>query len=439
LSPFGYYWFHLADIALHASNGILVWLLVKRLTSDRQAALASSLLFTVSFATVDAVVWSSSRVDLISVFFSLLCLIGYLSYLADRAKLSLALSVIAYTLALAAKGTPVVLPLVLVFLLLQHNSGRQLWKSLIPFMLVTAAYLSALAIKLAAGGKGLAPGGATMPNLSNFAMALSGLFVPERLVAQATMASLITSLFLLTLIVCFKGDAPLKHARLCGLVVLLAGLLPVVALKEFKLATTITDAGYLLSSPSHRIYLASIGMAILYGTFFGELWRRVKWQSAGYALFALLVIWNIAEVRSREKLWAGSASYIRASVEGLAKFKGTIRDDSVVGLVNFPMSRGFMRPVMFLYCGVSNVLLLPMDHIPEAVLDAPEILRYQNRGHFFIYSNQVHDYSPQFNRLLGAAFRHQLAQNRITLQESLTEYLSARQEINNAISENLPR
>jgi hypothetical protein len=435
LAPFDYRWYHAVDIAIHAANGLLIWHLVRRLTSDHHAAIASSLIFTVSFATVDAVVWSSSRVDLISVFFSLLALIAYQSYLADKTKQSLIFSVVAYILALAAKGTPVVILPVIIFMLAQNNVVKQLWRSLIPFVLITGVYLSALIVKLAGVDKGLSQTGTMMPNIKNLIMSFAGLFVPERFVAQGLYASFVIAALLVAFIACFGGAVPLRRTRILGLAIIVAGLLPVIVLKEFKLSTTINNAGYLLNSPSHRIYLASVGMAIFYGALFGEVTRRTRWKLVGYTLFSLLIVWSMYEIRLREKLWAGSARYISASVEGLAKFKGKIHENSAVGLVNFPMSRGFMRPVMFLYCGVENVLLLPMGHIPEDVPDDPELLRYQNRGYFFVYSDRVHDLSAQFSHLLGAAFRYQVATDPITRVEALSEYQLKAREINSAIAD----
>lgn len=434
LASFDYHWYHVTDVAIHAANGLLIWHLVRRMTCDHHAAVASSLIFAVSFATVDAVVWSSSRVDLLSVFFSLLCLIAYQRYLTENTRQSLTFSVIAYTLALAAKGTPIVIPLVIAFMLIQSNAAKQLWRSLVPFALVTGVYLSALVVKLASIDRGLTQTGTMMPNITNLVMAFAGLFVPERFVAQALYASFAVAVILVAFFACFAGEARLWRTRILGLVMIVAGLLPVIVLHEFKLATSINNAGHLLNSPSHRIYLASVGMAILCGALFGEVIRRIRWKLIGYILLSLLIAWNMYEIRVREKLWDGSARYIRASVEGIAKFKGSIQEDSAVGLVNFPMSRGFMRPVLFLYCGVENVLFLPMNHLPEEVPDSPEILRYQNRGNFFVYSDQVHDLSPQFNRLLGAAFRHQVSTDPAARMEALREYQLTAQEMNSAIT-----
>lgn len=433
VAPFDYRWYHAVDIAIHAANGLLIWHFVRRLTSDHLAAIASSLIFTVSFATVDAVAWPSSRVDLLSVLFSLLALIAYQSYLTENTKQPLVLSVMAYILALAAKGTPIVIPFVLAFMLVQSHAPRQLWRSLVPFVLVTVGYLSALSVKLASIDRGLNQTGTMMPNIMNFITGFTELFVPERFVAHALYPSCAGSLLLVACVTCFSGSTALRRTRILGLVMIGAGLLPTLVLRSFKLATTLENAGNLLNSPSHRIYFASVGMAIFLGTLYGEVARRTRWVLIGNILFILLIVGSIYEIRLRERLWDGSARKIRASVEAIARFKGTIQDDSAVGLVNFPMSRGFMRPVMSLYCGVGNVLLLPMDHIPEDVPDDPGILRYQNRGHFFVYGEQVYDLSTQFNSLLGAAFRYQV--NSVAREAAHRDYQLAAREINSVIAD----
>jgi hypothetical protein len=435
IAPFDHRWHHVADIALHAANGLLIWHLVRRLTADHHAALASGLIFTVSFATVDAVVWSSSRVDLLSTFFSLLVLIAYQGYLHENTRQYLAFSVVAYALALAAKGTPIVIPVVLAFMLVQSDTAKQRWRSLIPFVLVTVVYLSVLMVKLAGIDRGLNQTGTMMPNMMNLMTAFTALFVPERFVAHALFVSCASAALLVAVMTCYGGAVPLRRTRILGLAIIAAGLLPVLVLRGFKLATALDNAGNLLNSPSHRIYLASVGMAIFYGTLFGEITRRIRWKPVGYLLLSLLLVGSMYEIRFREKLWDGSARKIRASVESFSLFRGMIHEDSAVGLVNFPMSRGFMRPVLYLYCGVDNVLLLPMSHIPEDVPDDPEILRFQNRGHFFVYGDQVHDLSAQFKHLLGVAFRHQVTTDPMTRLETLREYQLTAREINNAITD----
>jgi len=433
LAPFDYRWYHALDICIHAANGILVWILARRLTTNLHSALASCLFFTISFATVDAVVWSSSRVDLLAVFFSLVTLIAYHRHLTDQEIRPLILALSAYIMALGAKGTPVVIPGILAFMLFQHNAIKNRWKSLIPFAGVTAAYFVALTVKLTGTDNGLTHSG-TLPNVKNFILAFTELFIPERWVALGPYTAAAIAVILVTILSLVVRSESLRKPKMLALFIIAAGLLPVLVLKDFKLATTIDNAGLLLNSPSHRIYFASIGMALLYGTFIGEITGFTHRKTSAFILCSLFIVWSMYEIRNREKLWDGSAKYIRGSVEGIAKFKGMIVNDSTVGLVNFPMSRGFMRPVFSLYCGVDDVLFLPLSQVPEEILDSPEILRYQNRGYFFVYGKQVHNLSDQFNQILTTAFNHQIAPDQANRDALFRDYQSRVRKINNSIS-----
>ena len=173
LNPF---WYHLFDLCVHAASGVLIYHLVLRHARDRFAALASGVLFVCAFAVVDAVVWSSSRVDLLAVFFSLSALLAFQLHLDDTSRPALAFSVLAYLLALGAKGTPIVIPCILVLMIYLARQPRRRYAILIPYAAITVIYVSLLFWKMVPAGKD----GAIRLNLHNLVLALSGLFVPER-------------------------------------------------------------------------------------------------------------------------------------------------------------------------------------------------------------------------------------------------------------------
>ena len=433
IAPFDFRLYHAVDIVIHSMNGLLLWYLVRRLTADEVTSFLSGIIFTTSFATVDAVVWSSSRVDLLAVFFSLVTLIAYHRYLTEGSDRLPLVPLVAYLCALGAKGTPVVIPGIMAVMLVQSGMVKTRWRSLLPFVAVTLAYLAVLFVNLARMGKGLTQSGSMALNLKNLMLAFTDLFVPERFVASALYPSCAVAVVIVAATACIGGTTSLIRTRRLGLMMIAAGLLPVLVLNEFKLPTAIDNAGYLLNSPSHRIYLASAGMALVYGSLWGEFARRLQRRTVLYPLIVLFVLWNVFEIQLRERLWDGSARYIRSSVEGIATFKGKIHKNSVVGLAHFPMSRGFMQPVLFLYCGVENELLLPMTEIPAAIPDAPEILRHKDRASFFVYGNQVHDLSQEFNSLLSTAFRYQTATNPAMRAAAAREYVSKAGAMNDAV------
>lgn len=431
LNPF---WYHLGDVTIHAANGFLLYLLVRKLAKDRFAALACSIIFVSSFAVVDAVAWSSSRVDLLMVFFSLLTLLFFLSHLADGGRRAFAMSMIAYVLALSAKGTPLLLPCLLAVILHQRGEFSRKWRLLLPYLVTIIIYASLLIWRLSVAGIPV-PAGTKGLNFYNFFLSLGELFVPELHLASLNITWVAIVIILLLCLCGFLLTGLHRSTAIFGLALIGVGLVPVLILKDFKMVTMIQNAGQLLNSPSHRIYLASAGAACCSGTILAALFRRFNSYLLGSILLMFLVTCSFYEIRLREALWSGSARYIRNSVEGIANYKKLLLDDSAIGLVNFPMSRGFMRPALSLYCDLDRVYFLPMASIPSEIPDAPEILRYRGRGYFFVYANdKVINLSPPFARLLDIAFLYQISDNREKIRLA-SEYSFLATEMNTAISD----
>lgn len=92
-------WYHLADILLHTANALLLFYFVRSYSKDELIAFISSLVFVTIFSSSDAVLWSSSRVDLFSTFFSLISLILFLRYIDTARGTFYLASICAYILA----------------------------------------------------------------------------------------------------------------------------------------------------------------------------------------------------------------------------------------------------------------------------------------------------------------------------------------------------
>ncbi len=251
-------WYHAVDLMIHAFNALLVYHFANMLSGDDKAGLYGSVLFASSFAIADAVLWPSSRVDLVSVMFSLGTLIQFLKYLRTDNRRFLWLSCFLFILALGAKGTPVVMPLFLLWLLFMEGKPFRRFGSMVPFVASPIAELRF--------------------NLRNISLALCELFIPERLITTPNPAIIAAALALLILTLGFLRFSPvsLTHLRRTGIVILAGGLVPVLVLGDFKPATTMMQANFLLSSPSHRIYLASAGFALIGGGVLRSLELLIK-------------------------------------------------------------------------------------------------------------------------------------------------------------------
>lgn len=150
--PQGY---HRTNVLLHAANVFLLFLVGYRLTGHLWGSALLAALFGWHPLRVEAVVWISSRKDVLSTFFGLLALLAYVRYVRSRlqggrtrARWNYLLAVVAMAAALMAKPMLVTLPFLLLLLdfwplkrLGWTGSGfRQLLLEKVPFLLLAAAF-----------------------------------------------------------------------------------------------------------------------------------------------------------------------------------------------------------------------------------------------------------------------------------------------------------
>lgn len=434
-----YRWYHVVDIMLHCSNGVLVFLVARTLSKEFAPALMAALIFVSSFAIVDTVVWSSSRVDLFATLFSLFSLLSFIRYLhADRTG-SLVMSVISFTLALCCKGTPIILPLPLLILMIQEKRPLRDYRSLLGHILVAVTYVILLVVVMLSLPKGTTANGIHLHG-NNVLIAVQSMVIPEARLAQMNplIATSLTALFLLSLLM-VPSSRSSQQLKLFGLGLLTTAMLPLLIIKDFNLVTDLTNAGHLLTSPSHRIYLAYTGMAFILG---GGLYGVVQWAGsrlAGGTMTAAAVIltllaWNGVEVRAREQLWDGSAQLTRNFVEGFAPFRNELQSNAMLVLINPPISRGFTTGALNVLYGIENPLLLPVEHIPREIIDSPEIFQNRHRAGLFVFTgNRIHNFSSEFRTLVDISFRHLISTDPVEKAMLQDSYMTGANVLNSSI------
>jgi len=403
LNPF---WYHAEDLVLHCLNACLVYRIARLVSGREDVGAYSALFFGCSFAIADAVIWPSSRVDLISVLFSLATLIAFQRWLQESEKPQLLKATLCFALALGAKGTPVVLPAVLSFMLFEHDRNFRRLRGVLPFVAVTGAYLVLLKIC-----SGLAGNHATgfFFNPKNLALAVSELMIPERFLVGADAYWTGASVAAVTVGMLVIG----KWSRLqrLGLVLLLAGLAPVLVIRDFKLVAKGPDAINLLSSPSHRIYLAFVGLALVFGGLMHQVHQRVSLRppialtAIALAMAALVAI-DFNEVRHRDAIWEYAGTGTRVALEGVVRNRTKIADGGLVGLVQFPGSDGFMTPMFRVFLDLPLVTTVQLMSIEQGLRS--EFLVTPEKNALFVLGITgdnllVYDFSDQFRRVLYAA------------------------------------
>jgi len=144
--------FIFVNILFHTANGILFYLLLRRLFGEKVWVLLASLIFLLHPVQVESVVWVSQRKNLLAMFFFLIAFYLYTSYKEKETKSDkwfYLFSLLSFTFALLSKSIAVVLPVVLLLFDICFREKQGIKKLLfdkIPFI-VLAVIFSLLAIK----------------------------------------------------------------------------------------------------------------------------------------------------------------------------------------------------------------------------------------------------------------------------------------------------
>lgn len=136
--------FHLGNILLHLANSILLFYLVRRFSKNNFIALASSLLWALHPAHVEAVTYISGTADPMSVLFLLLCLLSYPFYEKAKPIRAYGLPLLFYTLALLSKESLIIAPGLIVLLQMVISEKKWKWRTYLPtlpFWVVSFIYL----------------------------------------------------------------------------------------------------------------------------------------------------------------------------------------------------------------------------------------------------------------------------------------------------------
>jgi tetratricopeptide (TPR) repeat protein len=177
LKPGGH---HLANLALHVANSLLLFLLLTRMTSGLWQSFAVTIIFAVHPQHVESVAWIAERKDLLSGLFFFLTLLAWQSYIRKPSSSRYLGALTLFSLGLMAKPMLVTLPCLLLLLdwwpFARFRSGEntaRLFTEKVPFFLL--ALLSAIITYLAQNQAGAVTSFVRMPLTLRLANALLSL------------------------------------------------------------------------------------------------------------------------------------------------------------------------------------------------------------------------------------------------------------------------
>lgn len=138
-NPAGYHW---VNIFLHATDALLLWLLLKRLSVPGSWFAAA--IFALHPVQVESVAWVTELKNVLSLFFFLLTLLAWVAFVDERHKQRwrfYTLALVCFALALFSKTTVCTLPLILLLVLWLANKPitRARLLQTVPFLLMSIA------------------------------------------------------------------------------------------------------------------------------------------------------------------------------------------------------------------------------------------------------------------------------------------------------------
>jgi hypothetical protein len=107
---------HLVNLFFHAINGVLLLIVLWRMTGALGRSTAVALLFSIHPLHVESVAWVTERKDVLSTMFLMLTMLAYVGYVRKPGTLRYASVFVLLTLGLFSKATLVTLPFVLLLL-----------------------------------------------------------------------------------------------------------------------------------------------------------------------------------------------------------------------------------------------------------------------------------------------------------------------------------
>jgi tetratricopeptide (TPR) repeat protein len=107
---------HCVNLALHAANVVLLFLLLQWLTGYTGRSLAVAVLFAIHPVNVESVAWIAERKNVLCMFFFLLTLLAYGNYIRKPSVVRYAAVLVGFAMALMSKPMAITLPFVLLLL-----------------------------------------------------------------------------------------------------------------------------------------------------------------------------------------------------------------------------------------------------------------------------------------------------------------------------------
>ncbi len=347
------FWYHLQDVIFHSINGLLIYGVAYQTSKNKLTSFLAAIIFVTSFSTIITVIWPSARTDLIMVFFSLATIITFIRREENKHYF---VPVLLYVLALCAKGTALVIPVILFMLTSKTQPFKNRIQEVLPYIILNVVYVALLASTNFLGSVKVVPK-QNVVSFANFVRSLPVLIVPERYLSQVGMPVLLAlcAIFLVIMIILVIriDDITIK----VGVVLAIFGLLPMLFTKDYVLAGNSAIAINLLSSPSNRIYLACAGVSLIYAVLAekaSHIDARLPVRIMPVIVLVLLYV-NYSELSLINNKWRTGTNAMKLGISTLERHASMLTNGSTLLLYNFEGSSGFLNSMINTLYDLKNI------------------------------------------------------------------------------------
>lgn len=278
-NAFGY---HLLNILLHALNAVLLWNILQKM--ELKGAWFASLIFALHPVHVESVAWIIERKDVLSTSFYLASFLCYLIFLDKKFRQFYFLSLLLFIGAMLSKSMAISLPIA-ILLYVWWKTGKVTKSALVPLVpfFGIALILTGIDIRLVHQHSSLA--NLALTSLDKIIIAgksvwfyLWKLILPVNLMTVYPRWNFDSSAisqygyfisFLIGLIVLYFGRKKVGRGPLTAFLFFFITLAPTLGFIEFSFM-------YHSFVADRFLYLPSIGLLILFGSFAATVYHRVK-------------------------------------------------------------------------------------------------------------------------------------------------------------------
>jgi tetratricopeptide (TPR) repeat protein len=332
LNPTG---FHLTNTVLHAAVGMLVFLLILRLTGDLLASVVGSLFYAVHPVHTEAVAYIAGRADPLYSVFMLISLLLFIKYVNSTGKNPVVyfLSIFFFVVSLLAKEMVFTLPIILFFYMfyfLRHTEKQNLYEKYkwtwLPYGIIVGIYGFLRATVLSFSD--IAPASAfnkipfvlrILTFFRTIVTYFSLLIMPvdlhmERTISitrnvfepSALFALLLVSAIFWAIYWTYKKNLRLISFSIVWFFVFLLPVSNIVPINSFL--------------AEHWIYMASVGIFLILGSFVSFVWQKIPRgaRSLHIAFLCAVIVPLILYARGtvlRNKDWHNEISFFNSTLK----------------------------------------------------------------------------------------------------------------------------